>query len=209
MRRCCRGRREDARSQTPARDPRVQRGGVVPLDRDQRRQRPARPLKAPDAAYGHRPGHARGEASTRGPRHPQPRRTVSFQGQLRQRNVPPRYRTLTGNTGKPGFGLASLLHEGPPSPLRGCGGQVAMAGTAQLRGMLLEEIVLKFLEGNGYQPILHAGSDPTLDDGPGGIEVVGARHESSGGRDRRPLEVHWHGGHARCTHDPRRGEPRR
>ena len=41
-----------------------------------------------------------------------------------------------------------------------------MAATSQLRGMLLEEIVLKFLEGNGYRSILEAGSDPTLENGP-------------------------------------------
>ena len=48
-----------------------------------------------------------------------------------------------------------------------------MASLGQVRGMLLEEIVLRFLEANGYTAIDTAGSDPTLIDGHSGLEVRG------------------------------------
>jgi hypothetical protein len=39
--------------------------------------------------------------------------------------------------------------------------------------MLLEEVVLKFLEANGYTTVANAGTDPTLRNGPAGLQVLG------------------------------------
>ena len=50
---------------------------------------------------------------------------------------------------------------------------LAMAGLPQVRGMLLEEVILKFLEANGYTTVANAGTDPTLRDGPAGLQVLG------------------------------------
>ena len=46
-----------------------------------------------------------------------------------------------------------------------------MAGLPQVRGMLLEEVILQFLGANGYVAIDKAHSDPTLSDGPSGLRV--------------------------------------
>ena len=48
-----------------------------------------------------------------------------------------------------------------------------MATIGQIRGMLLEEAVLQLLRTAGYVPVERAGVDPTLHDGPSGLEVCG------------------------------------
>ena len=48
-----------------------------------------------------------------------------------------------------------------------------MAGLPQVRGMLLEEVILHFLGANGYVAIDEADRDPTLSDGPSGLRVRG------------------------------------
>lgn len=48
-----------------------------------------------------------------------------------------------------------------------------MATISQIRGMLLEEAVLHLLRTSGYSPVLNAGSDPTLNNGHSGLEVLG------------------------------------
>ena len=48
-----------------------------------------------------------------------------------------------------------------------------MARLVQVRGVLLEEVVLRFRKANGYTAIDVPGGDPTLDDGPLGIRVRG------------------------------------
>ena len=48
-----------------------------------------------------------------------------------------------------------------------------MEKLAQVRGILLEEVILRFRKANGYTAIDAPGGDPTLDDGPLGIRVRG------------------------------------
>ena len=48
-----------------------------------------------------------------------------------------------------------------------------MADPNQIRGALLEEAVLWLLEFSGYKTVVNAGNDPTLQDGPAGLEVRG------------------------------------
>ena len=43
----------------------------------------------------------------------------------------------------------------------------------QIRGMLLEEVILRFRKANGYTAVDAPGGDPTLDDGPLRIHVRG------------------------------------
>lgn len=46
-------------------------------------------------------------------------------------------------------------------------------GNQQLRGALLEEVILFLLKTSGYDPVTTAGVDPTLNNGPSGLEVRG------------------------------------
>lgn len=48
-----------------------------------------------------------------------------------------------------------------------------MATIAQIRGMLLEEVLLYLLRISGYRTVQQAGSDPTLKNGPAGLQVNG------------------------------------
>lgn len=48
-----------------------------------------------------------------------------------------------------------------------------MPTAGQIRGMLLEEILLQLLRTSGYVPVEKAGLDSTLNDGPSGLEVHG------------------------------------
>jgi len=48
-----------------------------------------------------------------------------------------------------------------------------MTTISQIRGMLLEEAVLQLLRTAGYTTVDKAGTDPTLQDGPSGLEVLG------------------------------------
>ena len=48
-----------------------------------------------------------------------------------------------------------------------------MAKLAQVRGMLLEEVILRFLEVNGYSALDGPRGDPTLNSGPLGMRVRG------------------------------------
>ena len=48
-----------------------------------------------------------------------------------------------------------------------------MATISQIRGMLLEEALLRLLQTSGYQTVNKANSDPTLKDGHSGLEVMG------------------------------------
>lgn len=74
---------------------------------------------------------------------------------------------MTTTAGKPGSGLASSFagdHHGRH---------------ATTPGPAARGVVLRLLDGNGYRAILDAGADPTLGNGPAGIEVVGrgTRHQ--------------------------------
>lgn len=48
-----------------------------------------------------------------------------------------------------------------------------MPTAGQIRGMLLEEVLLQLLRTSGYVPVEGAGIDSTLSDGPSGLEVRG------------------------------------
>ena len=48
-----------------------------------------------------------------------------------------------------------------------------MATISQIRGLLLEEVVLALLAKSGFRTIENAGADPTLSDGPAGLQVIG------------------------------------
>src|SRR5262245_44809312 len=48
-----------------------------------------------------------------------------------------------------------------------------MARLTNIRGMLLEEALLRLLEGTGYRTVLAPAHDPTLRDGPAGLKVRG------------------------------------
>jgi len=52
-----------------------------------------------------------------------------------------------------------------------------MPRLAQIRGMLLEEVLLHLLRGTGYRTVESAGTDPTLRDGHSGLEVRGRGSE--------------------------------
>ena len=48
-----------------------------------------------------------------------------------------------------------------------------MATISQIRGMMLEEAILRLLQASGYVTIEDAANDPTLHNGPAGLEVLG------------------------------------
>jgi len=48
-----------------------------------------------------------------------------------------------------------------------------MARLTNIRGMILEELLLHLLESTGYSTVLVRGDDPTLKDGPAGLKVKG------------------------------------
>jgi hypothetical protein len=48
-----------------------------------------------------------------------------------------------------------------------------MAESDQIRGMVLEEVILRLLASSGYQTVRESGNDPTLSSGPAGIRIRG------------------------------------
>lgn len=62
-----------------------------------------------------------------------------------------------------------------------------MATISQIRGMLLEEAVLQLLRTASYSPVDRAGSDPTLHNGPAGLEIYGrgGKHQADAVADFR------------------------
>src|SRR5258708_3656946 len=55
----------------------------------------------------------------------------------------------------------------------GCKGGFYMAGLSNIRGLLLEEVLLHLLETTGYTTIQTRGNDPTLENGGAGLKVKG------------------------------------